>query len=264
LNAEAAARPLRRRVLVNAGPAPVGGGREPCAWIGYDLLMKILHWIRHAAAPLLVGALSLAAGCRSVPGPSRVEDSALLASASSGAAVPTPSPAAPAVDRTYRMNPGDSIRLEVFREPDISGVFPLSESGTIQHPLLGKVTLAGLNVEQAQTTILDLLAARYLVDPKVVVTLERWAQRPVIVFGEVSSPGSYDIPPGERIHLLQLVARAGGFTDIASVDRVRVVRARDGAEETLRVRVSKLLKGGGEGDFELMPGDVVIVPRTIF
>lgn len=256
--------------------------------------MNITQWIARAAAPLMAGALLLAAGCRSTPGRAFVEAPALAvephaAIAGDEPAQPAPAPAAPAlpepepepepvtppapppepapapaVDRTYRMHPGDSIRLEVFREPDISGVFPLSESGTIQHPLLGKVSLEGLNVEQAQATILDLLAARYLVDPKVVVTLERWAQRPVIVFGEVRSPGSYDIPPGERIHLLQLVARAGGFTDIASVDRVRVVRARDGAEETLRVRVSKLLKGGGAGDFELQPGDVVIVPRTIF
>ncbi len=166
--------------------------------------------------------------------------------------------------QTYRLQPGDRIRLEVMREPDLSGEFDLNATGTIHHLLLGKVDLAGLTVEAAEARLHASLAADYLVDPRVTVVLLRWAQRPAIVFGEVKSPGAYDIPAGQELTLLQLIARAGGFTDIAALDRVRIVRSTGAREETRRVRVSDILRGGGRGDVSLRPGDVVIVPRTFF
>lgn len=173
-------------------------------------------------------------------------------------------PPAAVLEQTYGLQPGDRVRLDVFQEPDLSGEFEVAGAGTIHHPLLGKVDVLGLTLDGVETRVRERLAADYLVDPRLTVTLLRWAQRPVIVFGEVKSPGAYDIPAGNTLYLLQLVARAGGFTDIASIDRVRIVRATGEKEESRRVKVSTLLKGGGKGDVELMPGDVVIVPKTIF
>ncbi|MCE9616182.1 MAG: polysaccharide export protein [Lentisphaerae bacterium] len=173
--------------------------------------------------------------------------------------------AAPApVADGYLVQPGDSLKIEVYQEPDISRIFKVAEAGTINHPLLGKVTVAGQSLDAVETRVRDLLAADYLVDPKVIVTLERWAERPVIVFGEVRTPGVFEIPPGEKLTLLQLVARAGGFTDIAAIDKVRIIRPAADGEETIRVRVSELLQGKDHKDVDLQPGDVMIVPRTIF
>jgi protein involved in polysaccharide export with SLBB domain len=180
--------------------------------------------------------------------------------------VPAPPPEIPARTNlaAYHVQAGDSLKIEVYQEPDISRVYKVAENGTLNHPLLGKVPVAGLTLEAVESHVRDLLAKDYLVNPKVIVTLEHWAERPVIVFGEVKTPGAYEVPPGEKLTLLQLVARAGGFTDIAASDRLRIVRPRAEGEETIRVRVSELLKGGEHKDVDLQPGDVIIVPKTIF
>lgn len=165
----------------------------------------------------------------------------------------------------YQVKPGDSLKIEVYQEPDITRIFLVSPAGAINHPLLGKVPVSGLSLDAVELRIHDLLAKDFLVNPKVLVTLESTADHPVIIFGEVRAPGVYNIPPGGRLTLLQLVARAGGFTDIAAIDRVRIVRPRgEEEEETIRVRVSDLLKGGDPEDLDLQPGDVITVPRTIF
>jgi protein involved in polysaccharide export with SLBB domain len=165
----------------------------------------------------------------------------------------------------YRIRSGDLVRIEVFKEPDISVVFSVSAKGEINHPLLGKVQIAGLSIAEAESRIIELLSADYLVDPIVTVTVSNSSLRPVMLFGEVRRPGTYNIEAGKRYTLLQVIARAGGFTDIAARDRVRIVRVIEGQERVLKVRVSDLLRGrNGLSDIDLSPGDVVTVPETIF
>ncbi len=165
----------------------------------------------------------------------------------------------------YRICSGDLVRIEVFKEPDISVVFSVSAKGEINHPLLGKVKIAGLSIAETESRIIELLSADYLVDPIVKVTVSNSSLRPVMLFGEVRSPGTYSIEAGKRYTLLQVIARAGGFTDIAARDRVRIVRVIEGRERVLKVRVSDLLRGrNGLSDIDLKPGDVVTVPETIF
>ena len=165
----------------------------------------------------------------------------------------------------YRINPLDSVGIEVYNEPDISKVFHVSSQGTINHPLLGKVTLSGLTRTEAEARVTELLGNEYLVDPRVTVSIEESKARRVIIFGEVKNPGAYQIPPDQRMSLLRLFALAGGFTDLAAINRVMVVRSVNGSEQTIKVNVADLLKGrGGTTDLDLVAGDVVTVPETRF
>ena len=88
----------------------------------------------------------------------------------------------------------------------------------------------------------------------------------IVVMGEVEKPGVYPLPPGEPMTLLQAIAVAGGFTELASPDRVRIVRRlEDGSQTTLKVRVSDLLGGKGrQQDLSLEPNDVIMVPEVVF
>jgi polysaccharide export outer membrane protein len=88
--------------------------------------------------------------------------------------------------------------------------------------------------------------------------------RRLVILGQVKSPGSYDIGD-EGITLVQAIARAGGFTDVAATDRVIVIRSEKGAETKIVVNVAAIIKGGDRSkDLELKPDDVVSVPETIF
>jgi polysaccharide export outer membrane protein len=65
--------------------------------------------------------------------------------------------------------------------------------------------------------------------------------------------------------LVQAIARAGGFTDVAATDRVIVSRTEDGVVKKFVVNVAAIVKGGDRSkDLELKPGDVISVPETIF
>ncbi len=179
----------------------------------------------------------------------------------------TPVPDAEATpDERYRLRTGDEVQVEVFRERELSGAFRLRSDGAIRHPLLGAVRLEGLTVAGAEEHIRELLAADYLVNPRVALTVaEPAADLQVLVLGEVRRPGVVPMPPDGRLTLLQAIALAGGLTDMASPNRTILVHEVDGRSQRLRVRVGDLLAGRGrQRDVELAPDAVITVPEVRF
>lgn len=161
---------------------------------------------------------------------------------------------------------GDELDVQVFREPDLSGTFKLNAAGEIRHSLLGAVPLAGQTVAEAEADITRRLARDYLVNPRVIVKLTSTQSAQIVLMGEVKKPGVYPLPFGGKMTLLQAIAGAGGFTDLASPDRVSLVRRLpDGGQTTLKIRVSDLLGGKGkQPDVPLEPNDVIMVPQVFF
>lgn len=173
---------------------------------------------------------------------------------------PTPAAATNAIT-DYLIQPLDLLQIEVFGEPDISRSYPVSATGMIRHPLLDKVHVAGLTVSQVEENLTQLLSRDYLINPRVSVRVTQSTGRQVTLLGEVKKPGTYTIPHEQHLTLLQLVAIAGGFTDLAAINRVSILR--DGTRS--KVNVSDVLKGRPDTtDIELCPGDVVTVPETVW
>ncbi|MGD9781859.1 MAG: polysaccharide biosynthesis/export family protein [Kiritimatiellia bacterium] len=165
----------------------------------------------------------------------------------------------------YALQVGDEIDIQVYREPELSGAFKISPAGEIRHPLLGSVSLAGRTVDEAEAFFTQKLAKDYLVNPRVIVKLLATQSSQIVLMGEVKKPGVYPLPFGGTTTLLQAIAGAGGFTELASPDRVRIVRRLpDGRQTTLKFRVSDLLKGGKQQDVPLEPNDVIMVPEVVF
>lgn len=165
----------------------------------------------------------------------------------------------------YHLHVGDMVNIDVYGEKNISRAYEISKDGSINHPLLGHVTLIGLTLTDAKNLIHSLLAADYLVDPVVSVSIKSSSRRPIMIFGEVKNPGAYEMSDGKHHTLLQVIALAGGFTDIAARDKVRIVRKSAGKDQAFVIRVTDLLHGkNGRNDVNLKPGDVITVPETIF
>jgi polysaccharide export outer membrane protein len=165
----------------------------------------------------------------------------------------------------YRIHPKDDILIEVFGEPEISHIYHVSSDGFINHPLLKKVELVGLTSVEAEEKLRKMLAQDYLVDPRVNLRIKSSLARRVIIFGEVENPGSYEVDHDQPMTLLRIISMAGGFTDLAAVGRVRILRDIDGEEKTMKIDVADLLKGRlDETDIGLKPGDIITVPETIF
>jgi polysaccharide export outer membrane protein len=177
----------------------------------------------------------------------------LLAAAAGAAAAAGPGAA---------LGAGDTIRVTVFQNPDLSLEARLSARGTIAYPLLGEVALGGRTPLEAGAHIARELRAReYLRDPQVSVALLELRSRQVSVLGEVARPGRYALEEG-GLRLTELLALAGGIAP-GGGDEVLVTGVRDGETQTLRVDVPAMMRRGGlSADPELRAGDTVYVPRA--
>lgn len=86
----------------------------------------------------------------------------------------------------------------------------------------------------------------------------------VIVMGEVGRAGKYDFSDANKMTLLEAISMAGGFTRIAAINWVRIIRIDEsGNKETIRVRVNSIYSGK-EKDVTLEPNDIIVVPESWF
>ncbi len=167
--------------------------------------------------------------------------------------------------KDYRIAPLDTISITVFQEPELTRDVKVSQTGYITFPLLGKVAVAGLLVSEVETRIAGLLGKDYIKNPQVSAMVKEYSVRRISVMGEVKKPGSYEIPPEERLTLLQAIARAEGFTNIAKTDSVVISRIKNDKEERIEVNATEMMKSKGEKkDVDLQPGDIIVVPQRFF
>ncbi|MCX7886317.1 MAG: polysaccharide export protein [Verrucomicrobiae bacterium] len=182
-----------------------------------------------------------------------------------GLAANTNAPSAAPTTAEYRIQPSDLLDIHVYQEPDLSLKVRVRPDGKISYPLLGSVAVAGLTVTEVQEKLTELLAKDYLVNPRVSVSVEPATSQKVLIIGQVKNPGSYEIPRHETLTVLQLIARAGGFTDIAAQNRVTVIRGEGSKQKRIVVNVPAIISSGDRSkDIVLEPGDVVSVPETFF
>ncbi len=168
--------------------------------------------------------------------------------------------------KDYRIQPLDVLSIFVFQEKDLEREdVPVSQTGSITFPLIGKIHVVGLLISEVEALLARKLADGYIKNPQVSVIIKKYAARRVSVIGEVKEPGSYEIPPEERMTLLAVVARAKGFTNLAKTDKVIIRRHRDGKEIKIEVNATELMRSGGDKkDVELEPGDTVVVDQRFF
>jgi len=166
----------------------------------------------------------------------------------------------------YILTPNDQVAVDVFGEDDLRTNGRLNGEGNLSVPLLGSIHLAGLTLTQAASRLTELYGRDYLVSPKVNVMLIGYAKRRFSVLGQVSRPGSYEMPDGSPggIDLLEAIAMAGGYTRIAAPERVSVRRhPATGSDQFFKVNAKRFTKGSG-GSFLVEPGDTVTVGESIF
>jgi polysaccharide export outer membrane protein len=122
---------------------------------------------------------------------------------------------------TYQLAAGDVISIRVFGEDDLSREkVRLTDAGTIPYPVLGEVRARGLTIGEIERSITNGLSGRYLVNPRVSVTVEEY--RPFYINGMVERPGAYPFQPG--LTVLKASSLAGGFKERASFSKITIIR----------------------------------------
>lgn len=146
-----------------------------------------------------------------------------------------------------QLRPGDVVRLRIWREPDLSGDFPVDETGVVVFPKIGPLPVTE---ESAQSLEARLVAAyeEFLQHTSVDVTLLRRLQ----VLGAVRNPGLYSVDATMTVG--DVLAMAGGVTVHGSAKRIELIR--DGA------RVTGDLSGSARlSEVHVRSGDQVHVPE---
>lgn len=168
---------------------------------------------------------------------------------------------APVVAKTdYVLGAGDVIRVSVFQSPELTLETRIPESGVVNYPLLGPVTLGGLTISQAEQRIASgLLSGKFLKQPQVsiLVTALRGAQASVL--GNAVRPGRYTLELSST-RLSDLMALAGGVAPDGS-DILTVVGTRDGKPFRTQIDFRTLFRGSSSQDIVIQNNDVVYVDR---
>lgn len=208
-------------------------------------VLTLAGWL--AITPLIIS-------CASSPPP------APAPSATPSAATTT----AKTVSEDYVIGPGDTLQVFVWRNPELSVQVPVKPDGKISTPLVENMVAVGKTSPQLARDM-ETVLSEYVRSPKVniIVTTAASAFSLVKVVGQVVRPQA--LPYREGMTVLDAVLEVGGLGQFASGNRARIVRMVNGRETVIHVKLADLVNSGDvHQNVALKPGDVLVVPQSIF
>lgn len=167
---------------------------------------------------------------------------------------PAPSLFVPTED--YRLGAGDKLRIEVYKDPQLSQSVEIRPDGKITLPLVGDMEATGLTPLELRDQIAKQLK-EYITNPTVTVIVVEAESAHAYVMGEVAHPGA--VPLHGPVTVVQAIAMAGGFKDFANTKDVKILRPNGSGVQTLRFNYKDMLNGDVKPPM-LRSGDTVIVP----
>ncbi len=190
----------------------------------------------------------------------------LAVSGSTQAAQELPATAAPSapIPADYRIGPGDTLKVYVFQNEELSATVPVRPDGKISTPLVEDMVAVGKTPSQLARDIEKSLA-EYVKAPKVnvVVMIAVSVYSQVKVIGQVKTPQA--LPYRDGMTVLDAVLAVGGLGQFAAGNRAHVVRSENGKQTEIKVKLDALVNNGDmKQNLLLKPGDVLVVPETRF
>ena len=178
------------------------------------------------------------------------------------------SPPAPStvetVDHRYKIGPLDTLSISVWRNPDLSATVSVRPDGRISSPLVEDLMAAGRSPVDLARDIEKTLA-KFIREPVVTVVVGGFQgiyPDQIRIVGEAAKPQA--VPYRQQMTLLDVMIAAGGLTDFADGNGAVLVRGSEGGKQ-YSVRLKDLLKRGDiSANVAVKPGDIVIVPQSLF
>jgi polysaccharide export outer membrane protein len=176
----------------------------------------------------------------------------------------------------YKIRTGDRIRISVRGESETNVEALIDRDGKVRAAYLGELKVSGSSTKQVEVLITNEYKRNLIYQkPIVSVYVLKYSDRVVFLSGSVNRKGPYVLPPEvEAMNVVEVIARAGGFTDIARKDKIFITRTfynelgevKD--TKTYEVNVEALSTGTLDQDsskrFWIYPGDRIEVPERLF
>ncbi len=178
---------------------------------------------------------------------------------------PAPRESATAKDWVYRIGPGDSLQIFVWRHQDLSTSVQVRPDGRFSTALIKEHIATGKTPPELANEIEELLS-EYVRDPLVTVFVggfvgEYYDQ--VRVVGEAAQPRA--IPYRRGMTVLDMLIQVGGLTEYAAGNRTVLVRYSEGGEKEYGLRLTDLISDGDiSANVAMEPGDILIIPEAWF
>ncbi|WP_240705304.1 polysaccharide biosynthesis/export family protein [Pacificoceanicola onchidii] len=176
-----------------------------------------------------------------------------------------------AAQGSYRIQPGDVLRVEVLEDESLNRELLVLPDGRISMPLAGDIKAAGRTVSQVKRAITSGLSNNFSLKPTVYVGVNKVTEpeeRPepearmlsVYVLGEATKTGLFEVEPGTTV--LQVFSRMGGFTNFAAKKRIQLRRRTKEGERIYTLNYKHIERGkSSAGLAPVMEGDVIVIPQ---
>ena len=216
----------------------------------------------------IANAIGAAAAVLATAAPCAAQAGNAASTLSTAAPAPTTTTAAPTqtanvapavvVPPEYVIGTDDVMKIDFWRDKELSSEVTVRPDGKISLPLISDVQAAGLTPAQLRDRILD-EAKKYVEDPTVTVAVKTINSRKVFITGEVKKGGPY--PLTGSMTVLQLISIAGGLGDYARGEKIMIYRSENGKQVSFKFNYKEVLNGQKLAqNIELKPGDTVAVP----
>lgn len=194
---------------------------------------------------------------------------ALSAIALVGCSSAPPFPPAPAtlpstLDYTYVIGPGDGLQVTVWRNPELSMGVTVRPDGKVSAPLVEELLAQGKTPQELAREVEKVLG-KFVRDPIVTVMVSGFVgpySEQIRVVGEAAKPQFLSYK--NKMTILDVMIAVGGLTDFASGNKATILRTAEGNKQ-YTVRLQDLLKRGDvSANVEMRPGDILIIPQSLF
>jgi polysaccharide export outer membrane protein len=162
----------------------------------------------------------------------------------------------PSASSEYRLSQGDKLRIEVYKDTQLSQSVQVRPDGKITLPLIGDVQADNKTPIQLRDVITTQLKT-YMTNPVVTVIVVETRPSVAYVTGEVNHPGSVQLQD-EQLTVLQALALAGGLKDFADAKNIQILRKSGKSGQPIRFNYKEAIHGSAP--VYLHAGDTVVVP----
>jgi len=164
----------------------------------------------------------------------------------------------PIIPSDYIVGIEDELKINVWKEPELSTGVVVRPDGKITVPLVDDIYVVGMTTKQLQETLTERLRP-FVNEPQVTVVVESIRSRKVYLVGQVGRSGSFNL--NGRRTALEMLVEAGGLGPYAKADNIYILRRQGETEQRLKFNYKKALRGNDpKSDILLIPGDIIVVP----
>lgn len=208
------------------------------------LTNKISKWLAIIAASLFTLGMTGCATTSDMAAPTTISDAA---------------------GHDYLIGPGDTININVWRNPEVSMSVPVRPDGKITTPLVEDVVAMGKTSTELARDIEKALE-KFIQQPVVTVIVTGFSGpygEQIRVIGQATKPQALAYRQG--MSLMDVLIAVGGITEFASGNKANIIRIVDGKQQKLNIRINDLIKDGDiSANVPVRPGDVLVIPQSFF